>query len=847
MESSDLNLEAHRVSDSPPQIPPAQPIRKTRLWSLGESASSTSQSANNQGTISLQRTSLTRENLLGLAYQTGSSPLAPLPRSVVTFIHNTQLDTEMPTTFGESHYPSQRFRPEEYEQEGPYYTPPPQVFSPSISEGQNSVEKGRSPAQHFDDPEIITSSDKAPQEMKLNACAPAYQGPATGFHQNSSITPLGMISNVSQLTDPVHGGLHTIMSPVSGQQPNQESDGAEDKRKPSTSDETSRSASYHTAYYESPLSSEPEICPSSGVRLDGYIMDTPNTNRSQTKTFQQLSQERGIKAWNNDVFDERWLERSKAPITGFDTKSSDVKGDKLPAEEGVLNTSRRPRLPSFLKELDDKQEKTNPAFNSYKPDRPIYAQNLHAQNPQPRRESFVPHYMPEIDPKGYRYAGNEGTQPISDANPSNPCSNQQKNQEFPDGKSLGQKTCQDQIPKSASHEPFGEKLGSSDSRQPFIEQLRNIDGRAQNPLLNASRGVLQQNTVKHLSANHVTSKTSNSKNQHVDHSAADEGQHSQSPHEDYSSSQTTLAASNTGPAEVANIDGMLQQQLASEDRQAHVDTNFPQNSRGHEVTPQHQQFPLSAIPTGMLYPARNPEPWSSMPALQQGYGYQQTGTSFHHSIYAAPQPMQYRPQPAQFGYSHEPIVYPPVNDGPPPPSNGLGGHWQYPLHIGPPPPVSYHNAAMRPPAANRVAAYVYRNDPAFQYSGLPQVRGTPAFSRPPSHSAALSSGQAQYEWNNRFGIIQTVRPLIPVLPYRPGSDDMRPHASGGTHSVPYQDLTRHTVPSFDEVRAPENNPFGETAKEAKPPSWGVLKIGNVSNQAKGRGPAPQNPNQPGPS
>ncbi|KAL8963389.1 MAG: hypothetical protein Q9193_000342 [Seirophora villosa] len=64
------------------------------------------------------------------------------------------------------------------------------------------------------------------------------------------------------------------------------------------------------------------------------------------------------------------------------------------------------------------------------------------------------------------------------------------------------------------------------------------------------------------------------------------------------------------------------------------------------------------------------------------------------------------------------------------------------------------------------------------------------------------------------------------LPYRPGSDDMYPHTSAEGTSVRLQELQRQG-PSYAVAASPENLPFVETARLAKPAEWGVLRIGNI--------------------
>jgi len=58
---------------------------------------------------------------------------------------------------------------------------------------------------------------------------------------------------------------------------------------------------------ESPFSSDAEIYPSGGVALSGSDDSMSSSTQHQTHTFAQLAAERGIREWNNGVFDNRWL------------------------------------------------------------------------------------------------------------------------------------------------------------------------------------------------------------------------------------------------------------------------------------------------------------------------------------------------------------------------------------------------------------------------------------------------------------------------------------------------------------------------------------------------------------
>ena len=128
-----MALQIHQGPGSPLRIPPAEPVRKTRLWSQGEGMSSIEETQQHQEQEIQSGQSLTKQNLLGLADQTNTSP----PASISASTENPDLEVPVPEPFWEPDYPSQRFRPKEDEGEDRYYSPPPQMFSP---ESEKSVE-----------------------------------------------------------------------------------------------------------------------------------------------------------------------------------------------------------------------------------------------------------------------------------------------------------------------------------------------------------------------------------------------------------------------------------------------------------------------------------------------------------------------------------------------------------------------------------------------------------------------------------------------------------------------------------------------------------------------------------
>lgn len=207
--------------------------------------------------------------------------------------------------------------------------------------------------------------------------------------------------------------------------------------------------------------------------------------------------------------------------------------------------------------------------------------------------------------------------------------------------------------------------------------------------------------------------------------------------------------------------------------------------------PQHQ---FGGYPgTFLVGPGGYPSQMQYPPA----FGYQQPS-------YVAPQPVAYG-NLWQQTYGQQTPAYP--------------MHGQQPMMGRPeyvPPPLPNNRSYARPPATNRIAP-LYAQTTAYQTPATAQARQLPG---------ALHQIS---EWQNRFGPQPTVKPDLPSLPYRAGSDAMFPHAFGGA-SVRFQNLTREVPPSIDTVSAEENLPFVETARSTKPAEWGVLKVGNVSEK-----------------
>ena len=134
-----MELPRSTEPDSPLQIPPAEPIRKKRLWSQGESAAVSSkesllESWNDK--YSSYGESKTKEGSLSLS-NLADAPLAASLSSATTLHHRSYVLQPFWTQDNTS--PS--FHPEEYEKEDSYYTPPPQFFSLPVSPIEGGVEE----------------------------------------------------------------------------------------------------------------------------------------------------------------------------------------------------------------------------------------------------------------------------------------------------------------------------------------------------------------------------------------------------------------------------------------------------------------------------------------------------------------------------------------------------------------------------------------------------------------------------------------------------------------------------------------------------------------------------------
>ena len=133
---------------SPLRIPPAVPIRKQRLWSHGQSSAQpfVTQLENTNYSLGKPQDSLALSDLTTAPPESLSPATTTLSNSVTN-----------PEPFWEPDYPSQRFRPLESEERDPYYTPPPQFFSPPISPNEDRVNENFASDGPLTNPEVSLS------------------------------------------------------------------------------------------------------------------------------------------------------------------------------------------------------------------------------------------------------------------------------------------------------------------------------------------------------------------------------------------------------------------------------------------------------------------------------------------------------------------------------------------------------------------------------------------------------------------------------------------------------------------------------------------------------------------
>ena len=488
-------------------------------------------------------------------------------------------------------------------------------------------------------------------------------------------------------------------------------------------------------------------------------------------------------------------------------------------------------------------------------------------------EPFVPHYLPAINQKGYRYAVREEQAPL----PRTPEARNDGSPEARPSRNISSRS-QYETPQSL-WKPFREQLAEIENRQPSAEKPNAGENLAGNDMERkvSSEQVFSDNQSERLKE--VSSKHENAQDPSYSpqHDALPRPTIGQQPH----LPQIAGHILNPKAMDFDTLSKILRQPMSDEERQNILDTYFPKASQ-HATQAFHDQIPnrrshhpSSGVSQDDLYSSSQTTNQDQLPSSSHGhmgYGTQQATSNAYFQ-----RPHTYSPQPLNLGNPQQ-TSYPPFSQGPPPPSAGQFLPYDHPeldsyppFSEGPPPPrmmfnngpslwgttaprqgmtagtgathlpfkSSFAAAAFRPAAQNRVAAQIYRNDPTFHHGGLAQVRGTPGPFVPQAQNAPLGSAPSQLaaqqhqDWLYHMGRVQATNSNVSALPYRPGSDDMRPHAVPGVPSVAYQNLTRNTVPTLAEAKAPESKPFVETAKEKKPPGWGVLKIGNVSFQVDG--------------
>ena len=489
------------------------------------------------------------------------------------------------------------------------------------------------------------------------------------------------------------------------------------------------------------------------------------------------------------------------------------------------------------------------------------------------KEPFVRHYLPGISSRGYHYtAHKEQYSPPRQDSPKVELDQTNTQRSFLEMqlKEASSTHIRDQNPSMFAFQPFSEQIRAIEGRAPYLGQVRGVDvgkGQSSDALGVSLSGETSHNKVRDMSTMYGASG---------------------SPPFNTTTNYQLVATDTSGHPRMSIIEASWASKgMMADVRQSIVDDLHRQQAQRDQVNP------ISQLPTQQPEerpiqpnPIERRDPWVSGPGPgsmefrtaepsmgARGYEAESHGAlpqGGNPSHYVS-QPMQYRYMPAPYDSHHHLSggLWPPGQDVPvqalnpnqqsiqrylnrdPTPAPGwLGTNTPQPnfarqfvpYGLSSTTPIqagTYTSANTRPPSSNRVAAQVYRNDPAFHYGGLPQVRGTPVVSTPqgrvtPATPAPQVHGTPSVaaQLQSRFGVVPPSRQTASILSYRPGADVMRPHAFPYTHSTTYENLTRNTLPTVIEAQAEENLPFAQVAKESQAPNWGVLRIGNVSIESE---------------
>ena len=157
------------------------------------------------------------------------------------------------------------------------------------------------------------------------------------------------------------------------------------------------------------------------------------------------------------------------------------------------------------------------------------------------------------------------------------------------------------------------------------------------------------------------------------------------------------------------------------------------------------------------------------------------------------------------------------------PSTGLLQTLLARTHTVPTAPSAFVPTTQHLAGGHRLATQAQYANTGLLQAMLPQRLLASASITPSTSIPIIQEVERDYPLGSQAALI----PVVPKLPYHPGSDSMSFKPLVGA-SIKYQNLTRNGKPSYLFATNPANCPFGETAKESKPAPWGVLKIGNVS-------------------
>ncbi len=225
----------------------------------------------------------------------------------------------------------------------------------------------------------MASSPDSDEGLKPSAFVPVYKG--LTFTPRSDLTAYAAFADRSKLQDASAGGVYTIMNVAEAESDAAKKTYAADNGLEPATDAMTRTMSKQSEGKESHLSSEAEIHPCEGVPVSTFDGDVPTMSEHQVKSFEELETERGIREWNNTVFDERWLDPTPPIFKQPDDRWQATIPGFITGKQIEQTSSKHHSHISFLRDLEETRKKMDlPAH--FRPDPLIWAVNNRAPTPE---------------------------------------------------------------------------------------------------------------------------------------------------------------------------------------------------------------------------------------------------------------------------------------------------------------------------------------------------------------------------------------------------------------------------------------------------------------------------------